>query len=111
MLELTAYFETVTISHAEGVEKPHPDLFLRTIQRMGASPEQVLHVGDVPELDLAGAGAAGIDALLVDRKGRFEADLASVEDLSTLPRIALHGRTTTDSSSFPRPACRSPERH
>jgi putative hydrolase of the HAD superfamily len=90
MLELTEYFETVVVSHLEGVEKPNPQLFHRAVERMGAEPGEALHVGDVPELDLAGAEAAGIDALLVDRHGRF--DLArSIPDFSSLPRIVRQG--------------------
>ncbi|HXV76044.1 MAG TPA: HAD-IA family hydrolase [Candidatus Polarisedimenticolaceae bacterium] len=91
MLGLAPYFEAVVISHVEGVEKPHPELFRRALARIGATADQALHVGDVPELDLAGAAAAGIDAVLVDRHRRFDATLRPIPDLSALPRIVRHG--------------------
>jgi HAD superfamily hydrolase (TIGR01549 family) len=91
MLELTPYFETVVISHVEGIEKPNPGLFRRALDRLAVTAEQVLHIGDVPELDLAGAEAAGIDGLLVDRQRRLDGGLPRVEDFSDLPRIARSG--------------------
>ncbi len=55
---------------------------------MDAEPQLALHVGDVPDLDLVGARAAGIDTVLVDRRGKLDATLRPLEDLSALPRIA-----------------------
>lgn len=72
-LGLASRFETVTVSSLEGVEKPDPAIFLRAIGQLGARPEQTVHVGDVPELDGAGARAAGLLPLLVDRSGRLGA--------------------------------------
>jgi len=88
MLELTAYFEQVAVSHLEGVEKPDPQIFHRVLERMDIGPQGAVHVGDVPELDLDGARAAGIDGVLVDRKGKIDASLKTLDDLSTLPQIA-----------------------
>jgi len=88
MLELTAYFEQVAVSHLEGVEKPDPQIFHRVLERMDIGPQDAVHVGDVPELDLDGARAAGIDGVLVDRKGKIDASLKPLDDLSTLPQIA-----------------------
>ena len=88
MLELEPFFEQVAVSHLEGVEKPDPLIFRRVLRRMDVRPENALHVGDVPELDLRGARAAGIDAILVDRKGKLDPRLRPLADLSALPRIA-----------------------
>lgn len=88
MLELAPYFEQVAVSHLEGVEKPDPRIFRRVLERLEIGPEDAVHVGDVPELDLNGARAAGIDCVLVDRKGKIDARLNPLADLSTLPLIA-----------------------
>ena len=90
LLELSSRFEVVGVSHLEGVEKPNPVLFHRVLQRMGARPHEALHVGDVPGLDLAGARAAGVDAVLIDRKGVSDVR-GRLTDLSTLPLIARDG--------------------
>jgi putative hydrolase of the HAD superfamily len=91
-LGLSSRFEAIVVSHIEGVEKPSPELFLRAVARLGGSPEGALHVGDVPELDEAGAKAAGIASLLVDRRGRLSGEHRALPGLATLPEIALSGR-------------------
>lgn len=88
LLDLAPYFDEFAISFFEGVEKPDPQIFHRVLERMDAEPGMALHVGDVPDLDLAGARAAGVDTVLVDRRGKLDAALRPLEDLSALPRIA-----------------------
>jgi putative hydrolase of the HAD superfamily len=88
MLELAPYFEEVAVSHLEGVEKPDPRIFHRVLERLEIGPEAAVHVGDVPELDLDGARAAGVECVLIDRKGKIDAKLNPFADLSELPRIA-----------------------
>jgi len=88
-LGLARWFETVVVSHLEGVEKPRPEIFRRALARLGARAEETLHVGDVPELDAAGAEAAGIACVLVDRRGRLE---GALPDLGALPALARDGR-------------------
>lgn len=70
-LDLFDAFETVTVSAIEGVEKPAPEIFQRTLDLLGISPEQALHIGDSPQEDYAGAENAGMDALLIDRHELF----------------------------------------
>jgi putative hydrolase of the HAD superfamily len=88
LLELADYFDAVGVSHLEGVEKPAPQLFHRVLERLGARPEQALHIGDLPEMDLAGAEAAGIDCLLVDRRSRLGGTPRTIRDLTPLPDLA-----------------------
>ena len=91
-LGLSSRFDTVVVSHLEGVEKPSPELFLRAVGRLGGSPGQALHVGDAPELDDAGARAAGIASLIVDRRGRLSGEHGALTGLAMLPEIARVGR-------------------
>jgi putative hydrolase of the HAD superfamily len=78
-LGLAPYFGTVAVSHLEGIEKPRPEIFLRALERLGGKPETTLHVGDVPELDEAGARAAGIASVLIDRRGAVSSPRAIAE--------------------------------
>lgn len=87
LLELAPYFEVLGVSHLEGVEKPNPEIFHRVLARLGARPEEALHVGDLPDLDRAGAHAAGCAAVLVDRRGTLEPGPDVIEDLGALPAI------------------------
>jgi putative hydrolase of the HAD superfamily len=91
MLELDSYFEAVAVSHAEGVEKPDPALFRVALGRLGVDAADAFYVGDRPHPDLEGARAAGIDAALVDRRGKLDRSLPTIPDLSPLPGIAKQG--------------------
>lgn len=50
-----------------GVPKPDPSIFLAACERLGASPEQVLHVGDDIEMDVVGAARAGLRTCWLNR--------------------------------------------
>ncbi len=63
---LDAHFETVVDSGLESVRKPDPAIFELALARMGIGPERVLYAGDIPEVDVVGARAAGLDAVLID---------------------------------------------
>lgn len=66
-LGLTTYFDVVIASLEEGVEKPEAQLFQIALERLGARPEETLHVGDNPIDDLLGAQRVGIRCRLIDR--------------------------------------------
>ena len=87
-LGLADWFDAIVVSHLEGMEKPRPELFLRAVARLEGAPGGTLHVGDVPELDTAGATAAGIFSVLVDRRKRLTASHGALADLSMVPAIA-----------------------
>jgi 2-haloalkanoic acid dehalogenase type II len=50
-----------------GVAKPAPEIFHAACDRLGLAPSAVLHVGDDPDLDVAGARAAGLRTAWVNR--------------------------------------------
>jgi putative hydrolase of the HAD superfamily len=53
-----------------GVAKPDGRIFAAAAKRLGLAPQQVLHVGDDPALDVLGALAAGMQAVWVNRDGK-----------------------------------------
>jgi len=58
------------VSSAEvGVGKPAPEPFERGLELLGLDPSEVIHVGDDPDHDVAGARAAGIAPVLIRRAG------------------------------------------
>jgi putative hydrolase of the HAD superfamily len=61
--------DAVVISAELGVAKPDPAIFHAALERLGATADGALHVGDSLEHDVAGARAAGLDAVLVARNG------------------------------------------
>lgn len=70
-LELTDWFDTITVSAIEGIEKPAPGIFNATLDRLDIRPGETLHVGDSPLEDYEGSKAAGMIPVLVDRPGIF----------------------------------------
>ncbi len=66
-LGLQPYFESVTISSEAGYAKPAAELFRAALAAIGINADEALHVGDAPHLDVVGANAAGIDAVLICR--------------------------------------------
>jgi len=70
-LDLTGWFQAITVSAIEAVEKPAAGIFLRTLDRLGVRPEETLHIGDSPLEDYEGSKAAGMTPVLIDRPGTF----------------------------------------
>ncbi len=68
---LRSHFATVVDSHVVGVEKPHPAIFTLTLERIQATPETAMYVGDVFSIDVLGARGAGLHAVLVDTLSRY----------------------------------------
>jgi HAD superfamily hydrolase (TIGR01509 family) len=62
---LRDYFEVVIDSNLVGVEKPDPRIFQAALDALGIAPEEALYVGDLYEVDVVGARAAGIEAVLL----------------------------------------------
>jgi putative hydrolase of the HAD superfamily len=62
-LALAPMFDTILISDAEGISKPDPRIFHRALERLDISPTRSVFVGDHPEVDVAGARAAGLKAI------------------------------------------------
>lgn len=77
---LAPHLETIIDSHVEGVEKPDPEIFRRALARLGVPAARTAYVGDIFAIDVLGARAAGLAAILIDETGAY-ADVAC-------PRIA-----------------------
>jgi len=77
---LAPHLETIVDSHHEGVEKPDPEIFRRALARLAVPAERTVYVGDIHSIDVLGARAAGLAAILIDETGGY-ADVAC-------PRIA-----------------------
>ena len=87
-------FDAVVDSWRFGVCKPERAAFAVVEGALEAGPGELVHVGDDPEADVAGASAAGWRTVLVGpRQARMRAD-AAVEDLLQLPAVlsVLEGR-------------------
>jgi FMN phosphatase YigB (HAD superfamily) len=92
-LGLLRHFAAVLDSGAEGVEKPDPELFRRALRRTAGSPETTAHLGDLYNVDVTGARAAGIRPALLDVAGLYQdADCPRFASLSAVAEAVLAGR-------------------
>jgi len=67
--ELRGRVDAVVISAEVGVAKPDPAIFRIALEQLGAKANDAVHVGDSVEHDIAGARAAGLEAVFVARNG------------------------------------------
>jgi HAD superfamily hydrolase (TIGR01662 family) len=79
---LGSHVDIIIDSHDEGVEKPDPRLFQIALQRAGADPDRTIHVGDLYQVDVVGARAAGVRAVLLD-----EANLCATADCARVSSL------------------------
>jgi len=71
-IELAEMFSAVVISGDEGVRKPDPAIFEKATESTGLQPSEVMYVGDSVEHDIAGARAAGLQPVLIQRRNADE---------------------------------------
>lgn len=79
-LELTRYFDSITISSEAGYAKPRREVFELALSRASVDARDAMHIGDSEHLDFAAASAAGMAAVLIDRE-------------RSLPGPVMKGRT------------------
>ena len=70
----------VVTSAGSGVRKPDPAIFAAALELAGCGANEAVHVGDTVAEDVAGAGAAGIRALHLDRAGG--GDISSLSEVA-----------------------------
>ena len=89
-LGIAHYFDIIVTSHDERVRsaKPDPHIFEYTLEAVGVSAEEAVHVGDTYEADIIGAQGVGIRPILIDRENphvsRWD---ETIESLAELPEL------------------------
>lgn len=87
-------FELALNPEGTGLAKPEPAMFLEPCRMLGLEPARVVHIGDDPELDVAGASAVGMRTVWFNRsarpwtEGRCWPD-AEIRSLSELEDVLL----------------------
>jgi putative hydrolase of the HAD superfamily len=85
-------FDVILDSALVGVEKPDPAIFRAALAALGVAPEEALYVGDLYDVDVVGATAAGMEAiLLVPDAAAPGAQCRRVESLVALADDLLTG--------------------
>lgn len=88
-LRLDRYFNCLVISCEAGFPKPSPVIFQEALRQLGRPASAVLHVGDALREDFAGAMAAGLPALHLQRDAApHDGQIQSLAEI--LPWILAH---------------------
>ena len=66
---LSPLLDGILTAAEAGSSKPAPAIFVQALRLARVVPSEAIHVGDSVEEDVAGARAAGIEPVLVDRTG------------------------------------------
>ncbi len=89
-LGIAHYFDIIVASHDARVRsaKPDPHIFNYTLEAVGVSATEAVHVGDTYEADIIGAQNVGIRPILIDRDntqtGKWH---ETIQNLSQLPEL------------------------
>lgn len=107
--ELAQFDLPLFASSALAAAKPSRAAFTACCDELGSEPQQTLMVGDVLDIDIAGAQSAGMQALLLDRDDtHLDIDLPRVRSLDEiqfrLPQsMPVHPSGTSAGHFRPRP--------
>lgn len=85
------YFDFAFLAEDIGSSKPAPDMFHAALEKTGAAPSSVVHVGDNPGHDIDGAKAVGFRAVWINADhepwgGNSEPD-AIIRHIRELPEV------------------------
>lgn len=98
-LGLTPYLEFVLDSSEVGMEKPDARIFRLALERSGLAPGEAVYVGDLYSVDVCGARAVGMGAVLLDPGGCWGArDCHAAPDLVAAVRLVITGPPGSASS-------------
>ena len=95
LLGIQSYFQLLVAAGNFGAGKPDPAIFCFALDKLGLEPGDVWHVGDSLAADVAGAKAAGLTAVWLNRHGaqrgpddpRPDVEIASLAELPALLEI------------------------
>jgi putative hydrolase of the HAD superfamily len=90
---LRHYFDVVIDSTLIGVEKPDPRIFHAALQALEVAPDEALYIGDLYEVDVLGARAAGLDAVLLGTPDRMNVNCRTASSIPDLVNELLSGKS------------------
>ena len=96
---IDGFFEVVSLSNELAMAKPCPQIFHHTLDALGVEPSRVLHVGDNPVADVAGAAAVGMKTAWLtgpNRSGLTVQPDYFADDISEIPAIVDAWLATPD---------------
>jgi HAD superfamily hydrolase (TIGR01509 family) len=88
---LNGLFEVVIDSALVGVRKPDPAIFALGLDALHITAGEAVYAGDIPEVDVAGARAAGLAAVLIDSRDHYPSYVEAPRFASVAALLASWG--------------------
>jgi putative hydrolase of the HAD superfamily len=85
-LEIRRFFSAITTSSEAGFSKPDPQIFETAARGLGLPTSEILLVGDSLHDDIVPALQAGMTALLIDRRNRYNTE-KQIRRISSLKEV------------------------
>jgi putative hydrolase of the HAD superfamily len=63
------YFDVLSFSDELRIRKPHPQIFLSTLEKLKSAPSTSIHIGDEFHTDVKGAKGVGMTAIHFNKGG------------------------------------------
>jgi putative hydrolase of the HAD superfamily len=88
-LGIDQYFDFTVTPEDAAADKPEPAFFRCALERAGVTAGEAMHVGDQYPLDILGARAAGLTAVMIDRAAMYPeiTDCPRISSLAELPAL------------------------
>lgn len=85
---LGSAFDVALTAGEIGYWKPHPEIFLRLLEKMNTPPQRALYIGDNYYADVIGAQRAMLQPVLLDPDNLFEdANCLRIAAITDLPKL------------------------
>jgi putative hydrolase of the HAD superfamily len=86
--DLERYFPTIIVSGDIGVAKPNPKIFFECIHILELTPQEVMYIGDTPEMDVIGANRVGMKGVWLNRESEHtKYNIISIDNLNKLIKL------------------------
>jgi putative hydrolase of the HAD superfamily len=87
-VDIGEHFDFALSAEQIGASKPLPDMFRASMQASGAKGHEMVHVGDHPEHDIAGARSVGMHTVWVNHtRGPWEGEEPADEEINSLDAL------------------------
>jgi len=85
-LGIASKLDVIVTSLEAGAAKPHPEIFQYAMSKAKVQPAESIYVGDQYQVDMAGAKAAGMKGILLDRTDYYQTilDCPRIKNLKEL---------------------------
>lgn len=88
--QILEYFDVLSFSDELRIRKPHPEIFIFTLEKLKSTPSSSIHIGDELHTDVKGAKGVGMTAIHFSKGSSEDQEIQpdhSIRELKEIRRI------------------------